>query len=122
MVEHARLICRSDELPESGRVRFQVERYGRQGTYSFVARYTGHRYVCPSQRMQTCPGGAGLDAGRVCDTSHDNIWQAATHGAYHSPATGLMPWRGLARADRCVLIGGDRKSMGQVYFERTEIR
>ena len=118
MVEHARLICRSDELPESGKgVRFQVERYGRQ-VPAFVVRYAGQVYAYLNE-CKHVPAELDWMPGEFFDISH-NYLVCATHGAYYSPATGLClggPCKGRSLTALAVT-----EIDGQVYLNEQEIR
>lgn len=86
MAENQRLICASEDLPESGKgVRFTVMRYGREAP-AFVIRYRGKVYGYLNQCGHV-PAQLDWQAGEFFDISKIYLI-CSIHGALYAPDSG----------------------------------
>lgn len=116
MADHARVICRSDELSEAGKaIRFEVN-LGNRMAPAFVVRYCGevHAYLNECRHV---PVEMDWVPGEFFDISR-NYLVCATHGAYYSPVSGLClggPCKGRSLT-RVAVFEAD----GLVYVQQQE--
>ena len=116
MAEHARLICRSDELPESGKgIRFQVERYGRP-VPAFVVRYAGQVYAYINE-CKHVPVEMDWQPGQFWNMDKRFII-CSIHGALYDPSRGGCV-QGPCRGARLIGIPLTEED-GQVYWYPSE--